>query len=115
MKDDYISTLEYLVDCEKREIDGLRAFHPIGVEAYEKLHIGHVRSERRNKQKKDFYVKRFRYHHLEKGLNPFKAETAANRDVIKKFSKGYEKSSLYDFRSAELKKYFTERKRPLDN
>ena len=116
VKDDYISTLEDLLDAENRDIKALRASHDAGVKAHVKLHIGHTISEMRRNEKRAFYFKRFLFHHLEKGLNPFKAETEANRDVEKESGEGYGTSTLDGFRHGdELKKYFTKRKRPLQN
>lgn len=114
VKNDYIETLEYLLKCEERENHGLRLSNEVGHKAYEKLHIGRIRSERRRLAKQAYYQERFVFH-FGKGLTPFKSETHANRDVAEKFGKSYEKSSLYAFRRDELKKYFQKRKRPIDS
>ena len=123
VKDDYISTLEDLLDAETKAGRGLKgkpgilqtAFDAVTAE-HVKANKGRIMAEMRRRDRKKFYVERFLFHHLEKGLTPFKAETRANNDVYKKFNTRYEKSSLNNFRhEPELKKYFTERKRPLQN
>jgi hypothetical protein len=104
-KDDYIKTLEYLLDSSDRDYKAVHAAFENNIEQVitltnERLELQHKRHKPRfiakeNKNKKwDYLVERFIYYRRDKGETLAYARRDANSDVEVKFGEGY-KTNIY--------------------